>query len=63
MQLNALARMPKLRSLVLARLDSLAVDLTAFGEMRNLTVTVPPGTVLTNPHQLHVVFESGVATG
>lgn len=62
MQLNALARMPKLRSLRLARMDSLVVDLSAFEGM-NLKVTVPPDTVLKNPHDLHVVVESEVAKG
>jgi hypothetical protein len=44
-------------------LDSLVVDLGAFGEMSNLKVTVPPDAVLNNPHHLRVIVESGVATG
>ena len=41
MQLDDLAGVPKLRSLVIARLDSIVVDLTAFGQKRDLVVTVP----------------------
>ena len=63
MQLDDLARLPKLRSLVIARLNFLAVDLTAFGHKRNLMVTVPPDAVVTNPHNLRVVVEPGVTAG
>ena len=57
MQLDDLAGLPKLRSLVIARLDSIVVDLTAFGQKRDLVVTVPADAVVTNPHNLHVVAE------
>ena len=57
MQLDDLARLPKLRSLIIARLDFLVVDLTAFRHESNPIVTVPPDAVVTNPHNLRVFVE------
>lgn len=58
MQLGDLARLPRLRRLVIAQLDSLVVDLTAFeAKKKDLIVTVPPDADVTNPHKLRVVVE------